>query len=46
VKIYSLIPEQKRYTIHNHYKPNNVKQYELEKHLNKAIETIIKTKTE
>src|SRR6185295_9511033 len=42
-KIYVLVPEQKRYTIHNYDKPDNVKTYEMEKRLRKAIETIIKS---
>jgi hypothetical protein len=41
-KIYSLIPEQKRYTVHNFNKPDNVKQYETEKRIIKAFNTIIK----
>ncbi|CAG8820374.1 24358_t:CDS:1, partial [Dentiscutata erythropus] len=36
-RIYALIPEQKRYTIHNFNKPDNLKQYELEKRVNKAL---------
>ncbi|CAG8749307.1 13093_t:CDS:1, partial [Dentiscutata heterogama] len=36
-KIYALISEQKRYTIHNFNKPDTLKQYELEKRINKAL---------
>ncbi|CAG8714796.1 14481_t:CDS:1 [Cetraspora pellucida] len=42
-KIHVLVPEQKRYTVHNYDKPDNVKTYEIEKRLRKAIETIIKS---
>ncbi|CAG8561763.1 550_t:CDS:1 [Racocetra fulgida] len=42
MKIFAMIPEKKRYTIHNFDKPDNVKQYEDEKRINKAINTIIK----
>jgi len=41
-KIFALIPEQKRYTIHNFDKPNNLKDYEIQKRITKAFETIIK----
>ncbi|CAG8609307.1 10476_t:CDS:2, partial [Racocetra persica] len=41
-KIFAMIPEKKRYTIHNFDKPDNVRQYEVEKRINKAINTIIK----
>ncbi|CAG8517419.1 9970_t:CDS:2 [Dentiscutata heterogama] len=40
-KIYALISEQKRYTIHNFNKPDTLKQYELEKRINKALNVII-----
>ncbi|CAG8843980.1 732_t:CDS:1, partial [Racocetra persica] len=42
-KIYALVPEQKRYTVHNYDKPDKVKIYEIEKRFRKAIETIIKS---
>ncbi|CAG8735714.1 14351_t:CDS:2, partial [Racocetra persica] len=42
-KFYSLVPEQKRYTVLNYDKPDNVKIYKIEKCLRKAIETIIKS---
>jgi len=41
-KIFSLIPEQKRYTIHNHSKPDVLKQYELNNRVRKAREVIAK----
>ncbi|CAG8503618.1 7858_t:CDS:1 [Dentiscutata erythropus] len=41
-RIYALIPEQKCYTIHNFNKPDNLKQYKLEKRVNKALNVIIK----
>ncbi|CAG8506097.1 16892_t:CDS:1 [Dentiscutata heterogama] len=41
-KIFAMIPEKNRYTIHNFDKPDNVKQYEVEKRVGKAINTVIK----
>ncbi|CAG8617865.1 25101_t:CDS:1 [Racocetra persica] len=41
-KIYALISEQKRYAIYNYIKSSSLKQYELEKCINKALNVIIK----
>ncbi|CAG8442802.1 2475_t:CDS:2 [Scutellospora calospora] len=41
-KICTLVPEMKRYTIHNHNKTENVKKYEKHKRLNKAAETLLR----
>ncbi|CAG8796235.1 2237_t:CDS:2, partial [Cetraspora pellucida] len=42
-KIFTLVPEQKRYIVHNYNKPDNVKTYEMQKCLDKAINIIFKT---